>query len=165
MTRVGFASAVAAAALLGCAQQPLWKPEPAPAKPAPALEQEMAPEPEVEPPPPVIERKPAPVAKPEPPRRAPAVQAGVTAYDDGNHKEAARLLRAALRTKLGTRDQVEAHKYLAFVECSANRRTQCRDEFRRALAIDPTFDLTAAESGHPIWGPLFREVKQSKSRR
>ena len=164
MKRAGFASIAAVLALAGCGGQPIWQSEP-PQKPAPAAAQEAAPPPEPEPPT-VVEQKPAPVAKPEPaaPRRAAQVQAGITAYDNGNHKEAARLLRAALRAHLSAADQVEARKYLAFVECSANRRTQCRDEFRRALRIDPSFDLTPAEAGHPIWGPVFREVKQQQSK-
>ena len=162
-TRTVLVSIAAAVALGGCGGQPLWKTEPPPAKPVPAAP-EVVPEPE--PPPRIIEQKPAPAVKPEPagPRRAPQVQSGITAYDNGNHKDAARLLRAALRSNLGVADQVEAHKYLAFIECSANNRTQCRNEFRRALKLDPSFDLTPAEAGHPVWGPIFRELKQQQSR-
>src|SRR5688572_4653965 len=120
-TRTALASVAAALALAACAGQPLWKSDPPPAKPAPVAPQVV---PEPEPPPPIVEQKPAPVVKPEPgSRRAPQVQAGITAYDNGNHKDAARLLRAALRTNLGGADRVEAHKYLAFIECSANHRT------------------------------------------
>ena len=36
---------------------------------------------------------------------------------------------------------------------------QCRDEFRRALAVDPALELAPAEAGHPVWGPIFRSVK------
>jgi len=164
MKRAVHLSIAAALVLTGCGSQPLWQTEPA-TKPAQAAAQETAPLPEPEPEP-IVEKKPPP-AKPEPagPRRAPQVQAGITAYDNGNHKDAARLLRAALKTNLGAADQVEAHKYLAFIECSANRRTQCRDEFRRALRIDPSFDLAPAEAGHPVWGPIFRGVKQSPSKR
>src|SRR5688572_27414709 len=94
--RTALASIAAAIALAGCGGQPLWQTESPPAKPAPAAP-EVVPEPE--PPPPIVEQKPA-VVKPEPagPRRAPQVQAGITAYDNGNHKDAARLLRAALRS-------------------------------------------------------------------
>src|SRR5688572_32428808 len=100
-------------AFAGCSQQPIWKSEPPPPKPAAIPAEESTPMAEPEPPP-VVERK-APVANPEPApgsRRAPQVQAGITAYDNGNHREAEKLLRAALRTNLGTSDQVEARKYL-----------------------------------------------------
>ena len=75
------------------------------------------------------------------------------------------MLRAALASGLTTSEQVEAHRYLAFIECSANRRTQCRNEFSKALAIDPTLELKPAEAGHPVWGPIFRSLKQQKPKR
>ncbi|MGZ5572773.1 MAG: TssQ family T6SS-associated lipoprotein, partial [Usitatibacter sp.] len=34
-----------------------------------------------------------------------------------------------------------------------------RDEFRKAFEINPEFALTAAEDGHPIWGPIYRNVR------
>ena len=40
-----------------------------------------------------------------------------------------------------------------------NRSGPCREEFRKALAIDPGMELAPAEAGHPIWGPIFRSVK------
>jgi hypothetical protein len=39
---------------------------------------------------------------------------------------------------------------------------QCRDEFRKVLEIDPSFDLRDDEAGHPTWGPVFRSVKARK---
>ena len=35
----------------------------------------------------------------------------------------------------------------------------CRDEFRKAFEIYPEFALTPAEDGHPIWGPVYRNVR------
>jgi outer membrane biosynthesis protein TonB len=149
--------------LAGCAVEPVKWPEPA----LPPVEK--APEPA--PPPPEEVEKPEP-EPPQPPKPAPKpevkptqLQAGIEAYDDGRHKEAAKLLRAALASDLSTDGQVQAYKYLAFIDCSANRRTQCRENFRRALAIDPTLELTPAESGHPTWGPIFRALKQKKPKR
>jgi hypothetical protein len=148
----------------GCATEPAVKPAP---PPPPA---EQPPEPPAPPPPEDVEK---PKPKPEPPKVVPKppetkrtqLQAGIEAYDDGRHREASKLLRAALASDLASSDQVQAYKYLAFIECSANRRTQCRENFRRALAIDPTLELTAAESGHPVWGPIFRGLKQKKPKR
>jgi hypothetical protein len=39
---------------------------------------------------------------------------------------------------------------------------QCRDEFKKALEIDSSFELREDEAGHPIWGPAFRGVKAKK---
>jgi len=87
------------------------------------------------------------------------LQSGIRQYEEGNYSEASRLLQAALDQGLGKTDQVRAHKYLAFIHCVSGRDARCRDEFRAALRIDPSFELAANEAGHPIWGPVFRSVK------
>jgi Tfp pilus assembly protein PilF len=88
---------------------------------------------------------------------------GIRAYEDGEHAYSARLLQLSLDSGLrGTSNRVRAHKYLAFIHCAASRVQQCRDEFRKALEIDPSFDLRDDEAGHPIWGPAFRSVKAKK---
>jgi Tfp pilus assembly protein PilF len=84
---------------------------------------------------------------------------GIKQYEDGNYSAAARLLQSSLDQGLGWNDQVRAHKYLAFIHCVSGREGRCRDEFRAALKIDPSFELAANEAGHPIWGPAFRSVK------
>ncbi len=85
---------------------------------------------------------------------------GIKSYEDGDYKSAARQLQAALNFGLaGRAEQVKAHKYLAFINCVSSRIPACRDEFRKAFAIDPQFELEPAEAGHPIWGPVFRSVK------
>jgi len=85
---------------------------------------------------------------------------GVEEYEDGNYAEASRLLQSSLDQGLsGKSDQVRAHKYLAFIHCVSGRNARCRNEFRTALKIDPSFELAANESGHPLWGPVFRSVK------
>ena len=88
---------------------------------------------------------------------------GIKAYEDGEHPYAARLLQASLDSGLrGTSNRVRAHKYLAFIHCAAGQMQQCRDEFRKVLEIDPSFDLRDDEAGHPTWGPVFRSVKSRK---
>ncbi len=85
---------------------------------------------------------------------------GIKSYEDGDYKNAARQLQASLNFGLSARaDKVKAHKYLAFIHCVSSRLAACRDEFRKAFAEDPQFDLEPAEAGHPIWGPVFRTVK------
>lgn len=82
------------------------------------------------------------------------------AYDDGRYPVAQRGLRDALEAGLKARaDRVNAHKHLAFIYCSSRQDALCRDAFRRALELDPTFTLTPAEAGHPLWGPVFRNLK------
>jgi tetratricopeptide (TPR) repeat protein len=108
--------------------------------------------------------RPAPSPRTEP---APApsnegaslLKAGIRDYENGRYDDSARNLRIALKRGLAKPDQVTAHKYLAFIQCAAGREAQCRDEFRRALRIDPGMELDAAEAGHPVWGPVFKSVK------
>lgn len=85
---------------------------------------------------------------------------GLKQYEDGNYAEATRLLQSSLDQGLSsTSDQVNAYKHLAFIHCVSGRETRCRDEFRNALKVDPSFELEANEVGHPIWGPVFRRAK------
>jgi Tfp pilus assembly protein PilF len=91
-----------------------------------------------------------------------AFATGLKQYDDGDYLPAAKSLQTALDQGLTSRDQVTAHKYLAFIHCSENRTARCRDEFHKALALDPSMDLSPAEAGHPIWGPIFQNVKAGR---
>lgn len=85
---------------------------------------------------------------------------GIRAYEDGDYKNSARLLQSALSAGLFLNsDKVAAHKYLAFMHCAQSREKACRDEFRKALELNPGFELTPAESGHPAWGPVFKSLK------
>lgn len=109
---------------------------------------------------------PKPVASAPAPVPAPADKAqqellgGIASYENGSYRVAARQLQSALTLGLESRsNQARAHKYLAFMHCVGGRQGQCRDEFRKALGADPAFDLTPAEAGHPIWGPVFRKLK------
>ena len=86
---------------------------------------------------------------------------GIRQYDDGNYKVAARTIQGALDAGLTPRSQGRAHKYLAFMHCIAGQQSQCRDEFRKALEIDPRLELKPEEEGHPMWAPVFRSVKAS----
>lgn len=87
------------------------------------------------------------------------LSSGIRAYEDGDYRNSARLLQSALSAGLILNaDKVAAHKYLAFIHCSQSREKACRDEFRKARALDPKFELTPAESGHPLWGPVYRSL-------
>lgn len=92
----------------------------------------------------------------------PALASGIRLYEEGKYAEASESLHGALYQGLSGADRVRAHKHLAFINCVSNRPAACREEFRRALAIDPSLELSAAEAGHPIWGPIFRSVRAGR---
>lgn len=92
----------------------------------------------------------------------PALKAGIQQYEEGRYAEAARQLQAAIGQGLSTPDEVRARKYLAFIHCVSERIASCREEFRKALSLDPSLELSAAEAGHPSWGPVFRSVKAGR---
>jgi len=118
----------------------------------------------------------APVSPPPPERPAAAPQItedqlrerakenlnlGLRQYERGEYDDAAKSLNASLdHGLLSKTEQSTARKYLAFVDCVSNREAQCRDEFRKAIEIDPGFELAPAEAGHPIWGPIYRSVRE-----
>jgi len=85
--------------------------------------------------------------------------AGIRSYEDGNYKESMSQLQSALKAGLADTGKVQAHKHLAFIHCVSGRQAPCREEFRKALAINPKFDLAPAEAGHPLWGPVFAKEK------
>jgi tetratricopeptide (TPR) repeat protein len=85
---------------------------------------------------------------------------GLKLYESGDYEGAQKNLSASLdHGLLSKSDQSVARKHLAFVHCLASRETQCADEFRKAFEIDPAFALSPAEDGHPIWGPVYRNVR------
>ncbi|MDZ4201364.1 MAG: TssQ family T6SS-associated lipoprotein [Gallionella sp.] len=85
---------------------------------------------------------------------------GKQSYEDGDYQTALIHLRKAQEMGLDDkRDQVIAHKYVAFIHCVSGRESECRREFRNALEVDPGFALSTAEGGHPVWGPIFRSEK------
>lgn len=90
------------------------------------------------------------------------LSSGIRAYEDGKYRSAAHLLQRALSGGLlVTSDQVAAYKYLAFIHCAQSRQRSCRNAFRQALKLDPRFELSPAEAGHPMWGPVFKSVKRT----
>lgn len=92
------------------------------------------------------------------------LSAGIKSYEEGNYKDSIKLLQEALAKGLPDKEgQVEAHKYLAFIHCVSGRKKECTDEFKKALELDPKFELQAAEAGHPLWGPVYSSVKGTKA--
>jgi Tfp pilus assembly protein PilF len=91
-----------------------------------------------------------------------ALAAGLTQYDAGDYATAQKTLQGALEAGLGPKDHINARKHLAFIHCISGRQAACREEFRKALEIDPQMELAPAEAGHPGWGPAFRAVKSGR---
>ena len=110
---------------------------------------------------------PAPTPAPEAQPPAPSVESlqlkdGITLYNNGNYNEAIKRLNSA--EIWGSRDkgvQVEAAKYMAFSYCVTNRQSLCRQQFERLLKLDPGFELSPGEKGHPLWGPVFAKAKRN----
>ena len=80
------------------------------------------------------------------------------AYDDADYTKAIKLFHDAIKESPPIGDKIKAHKFIAFSYCLSNRMSLCRAEFEKLLTIDPTYELEAAEAGHPSWGPSFRAV-------
>jgi tetratricopeptide (TPR) repeat protein len=110
------------------------------------------------------------IAGPEPaeggaPRNAAqnALNEGVALYDRGEFNGAIKHLSNA--PEIWSADkavQTRALKYMAFSYCVTSRPSLCRQQFEKALKLDPAFDLAPGEKGHPQWGPVFARAKRAK---
>lgn len=88
---------------------------------------------------------------------------GIKLYEMAYYPDAIAMIQHSLLDGLRKPDQVRAYKYLAFSYCVSEKERLCREMFKKAFDINPGFDLQDAEQGHPIWGPVFLNVKNSKS--
>ena len=91
-----------------------------------------------------------------------ALRDALKQYEDGQYEQSAKNLQAAIDLGVPDPMRATAHKHLAFIHCSSSRERQCREEFRKALEIDPALELAPAEAGHPVWGPIFRSLKSGR---
>ena len=88
-----------------------------------------------------------------------ALLEGIRAHDDAQYAQAEKALRRALAEGLGSaRDRATAHKLLAFISCSSQRLADCETQFREARAADAGFALSRSEAGHPVWGPVYKNL-------
>jgi len=146
------ASLLAAALLAGCAQMPAAiggkEPPPAPhAGTAPAAHPAHS--------------EPAAPAAPADPAQA-ALRDGIEAYNNGDYNGAIRKLGAQDIARSSKATQLSAIKYTAFSYCVSGRPRQCRQQFDKALKLDPSFELETGEDGHPLWGPVFAQAKKAR---
>lgn len=98
----------------------------------------------------------------QPTKAQETLSAGLKQYENGQYEQSLRTLQSAIQQGLPERDRVSAHKHAAFIHCASGRERDCREEFRKALAIDPGMDLAPEEAGHPMWGRVFRSVKAGR---
>jgi Tfp pilus assembly protein PilF len=88
-----------------------------------------------------------------------ALLTGMRAYDDAQYAQAERALQTALQSGLNSpKDRASAYKLLAFIYCTSSRVQDCEASFRAARQADPTFALSRSESGHPVWGPVYKRA-------
>jgi hypothetical protein len=84
---------------------------------------------------------------------------GMRFYEDGQYERAEVMFKRSLAEGLrDPHDVAAANKHLAFIACAYNRPTDCEASFRAAFAADANFRLSDAEVGHPIWGPVYKQV-------
>ncbi|GAC1332530.1 MAG: hypothetical protein NVSMB28_29360 [Collimonas sp.] len=150
--RIGSAAMLAATFLLGgCDSLNLAKPRAAnPTPSASASAHAHAPAP-----------APATVA-PESARPPAALTDGIALYNKGSYSAA--IKRLANAPEIWSADvsfQTEALKTMAFSYCVTSRKKLCKQQFEKALKLDPTFDLAPGEQGHPLWGPVFKQARRA----
>jgi hypothetical protein len=90
-----------------------------------------------------------------------ALRDGIVAYDNGDYNGAIKKLSVREIAKSSKANQLIAIKYTAFSYCVSGRPVLCRQQFDKALKLDPSFELEAGETGHPLWGPVFARAKKS----
>jgi hypothetical protein len=89
---------------------------------------------------------------------------GTESYNKGDYKGAIRKLQMASETsEPNSGTKLSSLKLLAFSYCVTNQRPQCAAQFTSLLKISPAFQLTRAEAGHPLWGPVFKEAKDASA--
>lgn len=110
------------------------------------------------------EKTPPTIVTPVVPNDQIALKEGVDLFNNGDFNGTIKKLSAASEIWNGgsLATQQDALKYMAFSYCVTSRPTLCKTQFEKALKLNPAFDLTPGEKGHPLWGPPFERAKKSK---
>lgn len=120
-------------------------------------------QPEAVTPPPPVETAEQIAAKAERAAAQSALNEGIQLYGGGDYNGTVKHLATAKEIWTADKDiQVEALKYMAFSYCVTFRQALCKQQFEKAVKLDPAFDLAPGEKGHPLWGPVFDRVKKAK---
>jgi hypothetical protein len=148
---IASALVLACAVLSGCETQPTQV-----AAPKPVVKPKEVPAPQA---------APAPAEPPPVPAYtdAQALKDGMALYDGGDYNGAIKKLNTSTEIWNGHNKaiQVNAIKIMAFSYCVTSKIQLCRQQFDRALKLDPSFTLLPSEIGHPIWGPVFLKSKNA----
>ncbi|XVJ69378.1 MAG: TssQ family T6SS-associated lipoprotein [Rhizobacter sp.] len=112
---------------------------------------------------------PQPVQPPEPVKpidpvaqKEQALTEALGIYAEGRYDDAVVWLTPLVGApELSLSAHVRIQKFMAFSHCAMNRLRQCRQHFDTALELDPTFQLTEAERGHPVWGREFINARNA----
>lgn len=106
---------------------------------------------------------PAPVAPVDPRAEKEALLTeALNIYAEGQFEDAiVKLAPLAEAPELTLTSQIKARKFMAFSHCALGRVRPCRQQFDLALEQDPTFQLTEAEKGHPVWGREFNHARNA----
>jgi hypothetical protein len=102
------------------------------------------------------------MAGPAPSREPAALREGIKLYDEGDYNGAIRKLSSREISNGPVGARITALKYTAFSYCVTSRPAQCQQAFEKALRLDPRFELSPGEHGHPLWGPVFAKAKSSR---
>lgn len=88
-----------------------------------------------------------------------ALADGLKSYQAGQYRQAESQLKTALQAGLkAPADVANANKHLAFIYCTSKRDALCGAAFKAAKAADPSFALTRAEAGHPMWAKTYKKA-------
>ncbi|MES2071491.1 MAG: TssQ family T6SS-associated lipoprotein [Pseudomonadota bacterium] len=103
---------------------------------------------------------PSPAVTP-PPSAQQALTEGMDLYDKGDFNGAIKKLGGSADIWAADKSlQLSALKTMAFSYCVSSRQTLCRQQFEKALKLDPGFDLEPGEKQHPLWAPVFEQAKK-----
>ena len=88
------------------------------------------------------------------------LERGIAQFEQGRFADAIRTLQESPEIAAdGPQVRAQALKIVAFAQCVSDRRAACRRTFEALLALDPSFTLTPAESGHPMWAPELARAR------
>lgn len=83
----------------------------------------------------------------------------MVAYDAGDYAKAVQLFTDIQKQSIAAPERIKVHKQTAFGYCLLKKRALCSGEFMKILNLQPGFELSAAEVGHPSWGATFRKTQ------